>query len=129
MQKATLGGSTEFTIAAGSIVVLIFFSFQVYTRYLLSEKGFRSLCLKEEVLASHCFSSYRTACAHTELLAPPRSRNTSVHHCLSAVLQSHRDPSVQESNQSDADFFLPSWKNGLINSPWRALEFFFFILF
>lgn len=75
-----------------------FFSPSKYiTRYLLSEKGFRSLCLKEGVLASLCFSSYRTDGAHTALLAPPRSRNTSVHHCLPAVLQSHPDPSVQES--------------------------------
>lgn len=100
MQKATLGGSIEFTTAPGSIVVLIFFFFspsKSITRYLLSEKGFRSLCLKEGVLASLCFSSYRTDGAHTALLAPPRSRNTSVHHCLPAVLQSHPDPSVQES--------------------------------
>lgn len=99
MQKATLGGSIEFTTAPGSIVVLIFFFFPLPS--LLLGISFQKKALEVSVSKKGFLlvsvSSYRTDGAHTALLAPPRSRNTSVHHCLPAVLQSHPDPSVQES--------------------------------
>lgn len=42
-------------------------------------------CLKGEVLATHCFSSY--AAATQRSLFPPAHTHASVHHCLSPVLQ------------------------------------------
>lgn len=74
-----------------------------------------------------------TVSLHTVQLAPPHRdpsspmlTHTCVDHCLSAVLQTQWAPSAQKSNQRDADFFIPSLLNDLIDSLWMALELFFF---
>jgi len=134
MQKGTLGGSTEFTTAAGFIVVRGFFLWVSPPKSMLGipfqKNALKPFCLKGEVLATHCFSSCRASCAHTQRPSFPDAQiHAPACHCLSAVLQTRRDPSAQESNQHDADFFIPSWLNDLINSPRIALEMFYLFYF